>query len=123
MTRLQGAAKGTGFVVIATEPLHLSSGGFDDVEELVARWNYTIARGVLWRAGADHAETKGQGHIAALVHCKCYIAVSLVTLDHGRLQIGGLFTYIRQHSCLPLVADGRGGSADVIEVGNGAQVR
>ena len=28
---------------------------------------------------------------------------------HGRLQGGGLFTYIRQHSCLPLVADGRGG--------------
>ncbi|OAE15509.1 hypothetical protein A2T76_17740 [Pseudomonas brenneri] len=109
MARLQGPGKGTGFIVVLAEPLHLSGGGFDDVEELVARWNYTVAGGALWRAGADQPKTKGQGHIAALVHCKCYIAVSLVTLDHDRLQFGGLFTCIRQHSCLPLVADGCGG--------------
>ncbi|MBW0238238.1 hypothetical protein AWM69_20005 [Pseudomonas sp. D1HM] len=72
--------------MVAAEALNLVGARIDDVEELAAHWDYPVTRGVLRRCGADQSEVKRDGHIAALVHGERYIAVSAVTLVHGRLQ-------------------------------------
>ncbi len=72
--------------MVAAKALHLVGARIDDVEELAAHWDYPVTRGVLRRGGADQSEVKRDGHIAALMHGERYIAVSAVTLVHGRLQ-------------------------------------
>ena len=74
--------------MVAAKALHLVGAAVDDVEELAADRDYPVARGVLWRGGADQSELNRCGHIAALVHCKRYITVSAVTWVHGRFQGG-----------------------------------
>ena len=74
--------------MVAAETLNLVGSRIDDVEELAAHWDYPVTRGVLRKGGADQSELNCCGHIAALVHGERYIAVSAVTLVHGRLQGG-----------------------------------
>src|SRR5450830_507959 len=49
------------------------------------------------------------GDTGTLMQAVDDVAARLDAVVHGHLQGGVLFTCIRQHSCLPLVADGRGG--------------
>ena len=72
--------------MVTAKALHLAGARIDDMEELTAHGDDPVTRGVLRRGGADQSEVKRDGHIAALVHGERYIAVSAVTLVHGRLQ-------------------------------------
>ena len=74
--------------MVSAKALHLAGARIDDVEELATYRDDPVTRGVLRRGGADQSEVKRDGHIAALVHGERYIAVSAVTLVHGRLQSG-----------------------------------
>lgn len=92
--------------MVAAKAHNLSGSAIRHMEEVAARWLHYHPEGDYWHRAINQPVELGSGEKGALIQAVDNIAAHLNVRVHDRLQSGGLFTCIRQHSCLPLVGDG-----------------